>query len=97
MVIHKNVGLARAYSRNDAQTDRCGDAISGLQLPYQERIRLKKLVQRGERRKETGGERLVVGTLNVGSMTGRGTEVVEMMMRRKVDVLCVQETKWKGE
>uniref|UniRef100_A0AAQ6IMB3 Endonuclease/exonuclease/phosphatase domain-containing protein n=1 Tax=Anabas testudineus TaxID=64144 RepID=A0AAQ6IMB3_ANATE len=29
-------------------------------------------------------------------MTGKGRELADMMERRKVDVLCVQETKWKG-
>ncbi|KAI5621014.1 separin isoform X1 [Silurus asotus] len=37
-----------------------------------------------------------VGTLNVGTMTGKGREVADMMEKRKVDMLCVQETKWKG-
>ena len=39
---------------------------------------------------------LRVGTLNVGSMTGKSSEIVDMMDRRKVDILCVQVTKWKG-
>ena len=39
---------------------------------------------------------IVVASLNVGTMTGRGREVVDMMKRRKVGILCVQETKWKG-
>ena len=39
---------------------------------------------------------LRVGTLNVESMTGKGSEIVDMMDRRKVDILCVLETKWKG-
>ncbi|ROL49068.1 Craniofacial development protein 2 [Anabarilius grahami] len=29
-------------------------------------------------------------------MTGKGRELVDMMQRRKVDILCVQETRWKG-
>ena len=37
-----------------------------------------------------------IGTLNVGSMTGKGREIVDLMERRQVDILCVQETKWKG-
>ena len=37
-----------------------------------------------------------VATLNVGSLTGRGGEVVEMMKRRVMNVLCIQETRWKG-
>ena len=29
-------------------------------------------------------------------MTGRGRELAHMMERRNVDILCLQETKWKG-
>ena len=35
-----------------------------------------------------------VGTLNIGTMTGR--ELADMMERRNVDILCLQETRWKG-
>jgi len=42
------------------------------------------------------GIKLRVGTLNVGTMTGKGMEVVGLMERRKVGVLCVQEVRWKG-
>jgi Exonuclease III len=40
---------------------------------------------------------LRVGTLNVGSLTGRGREVADLMSRRKIQILCVQETRWKGK
>ncbi|KAK3508104.1 hypothetical protein QTP70_014279 [Hemibagrus guttatus] len=29
-------------------------------------------------------------------MTGKGRELADMMERRKVDILCIQETSWKG-
>ena len=29
-------------------------------------------------------------------MTGRGRELADMMERRNIDILCLQETKWKG-
>ena len=48
-----------------------------------------------ERRKVKSVEVRAV-TLNVGSMTGKGRELVDMMQRRKMDILCMQETKWKG-
>ena len=38
-----------------------------------------------------------IGTWNIGSMTGRGLEIVQMMNRRRMDILCVQEIKWSGE
>ena len=39
---------------------------------------------------------LRIAALNVGTMRGRGSEVVEMLGRRGVDICCVQETRWKG-
>lgn len=36
-----------------------------------------------------------IRTLNVGTMAGKGRELADMMEWRKVDILCVQETKWK--
>ena len=35
---------------------------------------------------------LKVGLLIVGTMTGKGSEVADLMERRRVGVLCVQET-----
>ena len=37
-----------------------------------------------------------VGTLNIGTMTGREREVADLMEQRNADILCLQETKWKG-
>ena len=37
-----------------------------------------------------------VGMLNVGTMTGKSKDIVDMMERRQLEVLCIQETKWKG-
>ena len=37
-----------------------------------------------------------VGTLNIGTMTGRGRELEDMMERKNVDILCLHEKKWKG-
>ena len=37
-----------------------------------------------------------IGTLNVGSLTGRSQEIIEMIGSRNIDVCCFQETKWKS-
>ena len=37
------------------------------------------------------------GTLNVGSLCGRKTEVCEELRMRRVDVCCIQEVRWKGQ
>ena len=40
---------------------------------------------------------IIFGTLNVGSLCGRKTEVCEELRKRKVDVCCIQEVRWKGQ
>ena len=71
---------------SDAQGPRLTPPINGQGLPRNGRVRLKKQVQV-----------MRIGTLNVGSMTGKSREVAEMMNSRRVDILCVQETRWKGD
>ncbi|XP_056698453.1 uncharacterized protein [Spinacia oleracea] len=36
------------------------------------------------------------GTWNIGSLTGGSVELVEVMRRRRINILCLQETKWVG-
>lgn len=37
-----------------------------------------------------------VGNLNVGTMTGKGRELADMMEKKKVNILCAQDTRGKG-
>ena len=37
-----------------------------------------------------------VGTWNVDSLTGRSGELVQVLAERRMDVACVQETRWGG-
>uniref|UniRef100_A0AAR2IVR4 Endonuclease/exonuclease/phosphatase domain-containing protein n=1 Tax=Pygocentrus nattereri TaxID=42514 RepID=A0AAR2IVR4_PYGNA len=53
-------------------------------------------VRRQRERRKGRSVEVRVGTLNIGTMTGKGRELADMMERRKVDILCVQETRWKG-
>ncbi|KAL1454893.1 hypothetical protein WDU94_009023 [Cyamophila willieti] len=76
----------RAYPR-DAQMPRLTFVRNRQGLPVQGRDRLKKLVKK----------ELRIGTLNVGTMTGRGREIADLMARRRIEILCVQETRWKGD
>ena len=63
---------------------RLSPVINGHGLLGQGRAQLKKIA------------RVRVGTLHVGTMTGWGRELADMMERRKIGVLCIQETRWKG-
>ena len=40
--------------------------------------------------------RLRMASWNIGTMTGKSLEIEEMMLRRRLDVLSVRETKWKN-
>jgi len=40
--------------------------------------------------------KLRVGTVNVGTMSKRFEEVIDLVKRRELDFCCLQETKWKG-
>jgi hypothetical protein len=48
-------------------------------------------------RKLAEPSRLRVVTWNVASLTGKLREIVDTMIRRRVNILYVQETKWKGQ
>ena len=72
---------------SDALGPRLTPPVNGQGLPRPKgQARLKKQVQN-----------VRVATLNVGSMTGRSREIAEMMNKRRVDALCVQEIRWRGD
>ena len=39
---------------------------------------------------------VMIGSVNVGTMRGSSGETAEMAARRRLDICCVQETRWKG-
>ena len=41
--------------------------------------------------------RIRLDSWNVESLTGKLRELVDTAIRRRVNILCVQETKWKGQ
>ena len=56
----------------------------------------KRAGRRVKRQREVGkGRRLLmkVGSLNIGTMTGRGRELVDIMEQKDVDIIYLQKTK----
>ncbi|GJW87601.1 retrovirus-related pol polyprotein LINE-1 [Tanacetum coccineum] len=53
---------------------------------------------RGTRRDSrlASSRKIRVGSWNVGTLTGKFLELVDALKRKKVDIACFQETKWKG-
>ena len=84
MSLTENETNARMSPVSDPQIHR-PNSVAQRGLPHQEWMWPKKQAQK-----------LRFGTLNVGSMTGRGRAIADLMKERKVDVLCVQETRLTG-
>ncbi|KAG2588212.1 hypothetical protein PVAP13_5NG196381, partial [Panicum virgatum] len=60
-------------------------------------LHLRPGVVKNEVRKLAEPTRIRIGSWNVGSLTGKLRELVDVAIRRRVNILCVQETKWKGQ
>ncbi|XP_070010290.1 uncharacterized protein [Nicotiana sylvestris] len=43
-----------------------------------------------------GVHRLRIGSWNVGSLTGKSIELAKILKKRRVNIACVQETRWAG-
>ena len=39
---------------------------------------------------------LGIASLNIGTMTGKSRELADLMKTRRIDVMCLQETRWCG-
>ena len=81
--------VAMSSSRNDT-LHRHPDMVSNEQWfsHFYERVKIKKLAHEYKIR---------LASWNIGSLIGRLAELVNVMVRRNVSILCVQETKWVGE
>ena len=79
-----------------AQQGICGNYATAKHSKNRGRKRGGKRVKK-QREAWKGRRSLIrVSTLNIGTINGRGRELADMMERRNVDILCLQETKWKG-
>nr|XP_049697159.1 uncharacterized protein LOC126054693 [Helicoverpa armigera] len=82
---------ARAYPTGDAQEQHPAPVGNGQGLSHQNgRVRRKMQAQ------SVRELRLRYASWNVGTMTGRGRELADVLKRRRINVACLQETKWKG-
>ena len=67
---------------------------SGVMKNEQGSSHLSRRVRRV--RKLVEPTRIHLGSWNIESLTGKLRELVDTTVRRRVNILCVQETKWKG-
>ncbi len=86
--------MARASPLSDALQQPLVAVENGQRVTQNPRLRLKKIV--GNKTKNWKKPRIRIGNWNIGSLTGKGRELVDVMQRRNIKILCIQETKWKG-
>jgi len=41
-------------------------------------------------------QKIRIATLNIGTLTAKSREIADLMVRRSIDILCLQETRWTG-
>ncbi|XP_066986829.1 craniofacial development protein 2-like [Macrobrachium rosenbergii] len=83
----RNMNPPRASPVSDSHQNPPTGMINGRGVPQGLRLRPAKLVKEWKIR---------AGTWNVGTLTGRLRAIADVMERRRIDFLCVQETRWKG-
>ena len=82
------VNRAGAFSKSPAHGRvhvRSGHCQTVIQRPDQK-----------QKQKQKESEKFRVATANVGTLRGRSSEVVETLSRRKIDICCLQEVRWRG-
>ena len=90
--------MARAFPVSDALQCPLTAVGNGQRVSQIPRLRLRKLVGNKSKNKNNWKrkEKFRIGSWNIGSLTGKGRELVDVMQRRNIKILCIQETKWKG-
>ena len=79
-----------------AQQGTCGNYATAKHSKNKSRKRGGKQVKKQQEVWKGRCSLISVGKLNIGTMTGRGRELTDMIEQRNVDILCLQETKWIG-
>ena len=79
-----------------AQQGTCGNYPTAKQSENKSRKRGERRVKKQREAWKGRCSLIRVDTLNIGTMTGRGRELADIMEQRNIDILCLQETKWKG-
>ena len=94
--MNQNKTAVTDNARASPVSDVCRPHPTGMRywqgLPIQGQNWSKKLAQN-----QTRIQNLCIAMLNIGIMTGQGCKLMDMLMRCKVDIVCIQETQWKGQ
>ena len=78
-----------------AQQGTCGNYATAKQSENKSRKRGERRVKKQREAWKRRRSLIRVGTLNIGTMTGRGRELADMMERRNVDILSYKKLSGK--
>ena len=78
-----------------ARQDTCGNHATAEHSKKNRRKRRGKRVKKQRKLWKKRCTIIRVGTYNIGTMTGRGRELEDLMERRNIHILFLKETKWK--
>lgn len=111
-VVRNEQGLLGRFPRSDA-LHRSPDVVRngqgllgrppGSDAPQQRPVVTKSqqrfpcLYGRGLGKKVISKRKVRFASWNVGTLSGKSMEVVDVMRRRKINIACLQETRWKEE
>ena len=93
---------SRNVGANASCYDAAGRGLGGCSRCSRRRPRsfhygkLSERLEDGRKKTKTNDVRFRCMSVNVGTMRGRGAEIVETSDRRKADLGLLQETRWKG-
>ncbi|KAG5602032.1 hypothetical protein H5410_033402 [Solanum commersonii] len=59
-------------------------------------LRLRPMKWENSGKWDTGSHKLRVRSWNISSLTGKSIELVKILKKRKINIVCVQETRWIG-
>ena len=95
----ENTSRARAYPVSDARCNRLGPARSrrrGIQTrayPASD-AQSNRIGPAINMRRCKQSLRIV--SVNIGTMTGKSRELADLMKTRRIEVMCLQDTRWGG-
>ena len=104
MEVHRqseNTSRAKAYPISDTRRNRLGPARN-MRRGKQMRTRAYPASDGQSNRigpainMRRCKQSLRIASLNIGTMTGESRELADLMKRRRIDVMCLQETRWGG-
>ncbi|KAG5619924.1 hypothetical protein H5410_005142 [Solanum commersonii] len=63
---------------------------------FESYFRLRPRTRENSGKWVTGSHKLRVGSWNIGSLTGKSIDLVKIFKKRKINIACVQKTRWVG-